>query len=326
MLRLKIPDYELEFQDEIRGDINFDLSLIDDPVILKTDGFPTYHLANVVDDNSMQISHVIRGEEWLPSTPIHILLYKYFKWELPKFVHLPLLLNPDKSKLSKRQGHVSVDDFLNDGYLSEALINFIALLGWNPKNNNEIFSIEELINEFNIDNVQKAGAVFDVDKLNWMNAQYLKKIDIDNLIPIAKNIFKENSCEINDESDFREILQFTKGRSNTIKDMASLAKSFFGEPLYNPDYLDLLYDAQSKEMYSILIKEIMNLDLTNELKIKQILSDISASLDIKGKDLFFPIRLAIWGDIHGPDIGLIIKILGKKKTLIRLNKAFNYDK
>ena len=154
-VRLKIPNDELSFNDDIRGEINFDLSLINDPVILKTDGFPTYHLANVVDDHDMHISHVIRGEEWLPSTPIHILLYQYFNWELPVFIHLPLLLNPDKSKLSKRQGHVAVDDFLNDGYLADALINFIALLGWNPKTNDELFSIEELIDQFNIKNVQR---------------------------------------------------------------------------------------------------------------------------------------------------------------------------
>tara|TARA_X000001036_G_scaffold199011_2_gene187241 strand:+ start:4273 stop:5640 length:1368 start_codon:yes stop_codon:yes gene_type:complete len=325
-VRLKIPNNELSFNDDIRGEINFDLSLINDPVILKTDGFPTYHLANVVDDHDMQISHVIRGEEWLPSTPIHILLYKYFDWELPVFIHLPLLLNPDKSKLSKRQGHVAVDDFLNDGYLADALINFIALLGWNPKTNDELFSIEELISQFNINNVQKAGAVFDIDKLNWMNSQYLKNADVNTILPIAQKIFYDNNCVIDDESDLVSILEFGKGRCNTIKEVLQLTSPFFEDLIYHVDYLDLLNDINSKKIYSLLIEKINNLQLINEFEIKEIISSLGNELNIKGKDLFFPIRLAVWGDVHGPDIGLIIKILEKDKTLERLNKAFNYGK
>ena len=325
-VRLKIPNNELSFNDDIRGEINFDLSLINDPVILKTDGLPTYHLANVVDDHDMQISHVIRGEEWLPSTPIHILLYKYFDWELPVFIHLPLLLNPDKSKLSKRQGHVAVDDFLNDGYLADALINFIALLGWNPKTNDELFSIEELISQFNINNVQKAGAVFDIDKLNWMNSQYLKNADVNTILPIAKKIFYDNNCVIDDESDLVSILEFGKGRCNTIKEVLQLTSPFFEDLIYHVDYLDLLNDINSKKIYSLLIEKINNLQLINEFEIKEIISSLGNELNIKGKDLFFPIRLAVWGDVHGPDIGLINKILEKDKTLERLNKAFNYGK
>ena len=325
-IRLKIPDDELNFDDIIRGNIKFDLSLIDDPVILKSDGFPTYHLANVIDDHDMQISHVIRGEEWLSSTPIHILIYKYFNWELPNFVHLPLLLNPDKSKLSKRQGHVAVEDFLNEGYLPEALINFIALLGWNPKENNEIFSIDELISQFNIENIQKSGAVFDLVKLRWMNSQYLKTIDVENIMSISKKIFNEKNWLVNENSDLIEILNFAKGRSETVKSMIDLISPFFENPKYNMDYLTLFEEPQSKEIYSLLINEINNLDLIKEQDIKDILSTISSKLNIKGKDLFFPVRLAIWGDVHGPDIGLLIKILDKPKTLDRLNKALNYGK
>ena len=325
-IRLKIPDYELKVDDDIRGEINFDLSLIDDPVILKTDGFPTYHLANVVDDHDMKISHVIRGEEWLPSTPIHVLLYKYFQWELPVFIHLPLLLNPDKSKLSKRQGHVAVDDFLNEGYLPEALINFIALLGWNPKTNQELLSIDELMTQFNINNVQKAGAVFDIDKLNWMNSQYLKNTDMNIILPIAKKIFHNNNFIIDDEADLVSILEFGKGRCNTIKEVVQLSAPFFEDVSYNADYVDLLNNISSKKIYSILMEKIANLKLINESDIKDIITTIGNELNIKGKDLFFPIRLAVWGDVHGPDIGLIIKILEKAKSLERLNKALHYGK
>ena len=161
----------LNTYDEIRGKITFDLSLIEDPIIYKSDGYPTYHFANVIDDHCMQISHVIRGEEWLPSLPKHILLYQAFDWEPPKFCHLPLLLNPDKSKLSKRQGDVTVEDFLNQGYIKECLVNFVALLGWHPNDNQEIFNLNELIQVFSMGRINKSGAIFDIRKLNSTKKQ-----------------------------------------------------------------------------------------------------------------------------------------------------------
>ena len=170
VIRLKIPsDGSIKINDQIRGDIDFDLSLIQDQIIIKSDGFPTYHFANVVDDHFMGITHVMRGEEWLPSTPKHVLLYQFFDWKLPKFIHLPLLLNSDKSKLSKRQGDVTVEDYLQKGYLPEAILNFVALLGWHPKNEQEIFSLPELEKEFSLKRIHKSAAVFDIDKLNWMS-------------------------------------------------------------------------------------------------------------------------------------------------------------
>ena len=235
------------------------------------------------------------------------------------------MLNPDKSKLSKRQGHVSVDDFLNNGYLPEALINFIALLGWNPKNNDEIFSMDELINKFNIINIQKAGAVFDIDKLNWMNGQYLKHSNTKDIVPVAKKIFAKNNFIIKEELDFIKILDFAKSRSNTINDMVILSAPFFVEPEYKAKYLKLILDKKSKELFSLLINKINVLDEINEIVIKNIISNLSVDFNLKGKELFFPIRLAIWGDVHGPDIGLIIKILGKEKTLNRLMNALNYE-
>ena len=160
---------DIIFNDVIRGEVKVRGRDVDDQILLKSDGYPTYHLANVVDDHLMQISHVIRGEEWLPSTPKHVLLYKAFDWEAPEFAHLPLLLNKDKSKLSKRQGDVAVEDYIAKGYFREAFVNFIALLGWNPTADREIFTIEELIAMFSLEKVNKAGAIFDLTKLNWMN-------------------------------------------------------------------------------------------------------------------------------------------------------------
>ena len=191
VIRQKIPrDRILKFNDLIRGFVRFDTNNVDDQVLMKSDNFPTYHLANVIDDHLMEISHVIRGEEWLPSTPKHILLYEAFGWKPPEFAHIPLLLNQDKSKLSKRQGDVSVEDYINKGYIREAIINFIALLGWHPGKGEEkeIFSLDELVEAFSLEKVHKGGAVFEVEKLDWFNFQWQRKLHFDRLEAIASEL------------------------------------------------------------------------------------------------------------------------------------------
>lgn len=181
VIRMKIPEGAVTVVDEIRGSVTFDLANIDDQVLMKADGFPTYHLAVVVDDHLMETTHVIRGEEWLSSTPKHILLYRMFGWQPPAFAHLPLLLNPDRSKLSKRQGDVAVEDYLAKGYLPAALVNFVATLGFNPKADKEIYSIDELVALFDLAKVNKSGAVMNMEKLDWMNHHYLMQLSEDDL-------------------------------------------------------------------------------------------------------------------------------------------------
>lgn len=190
VIRQKIPYGTLKFKDLIRGNVQFDGKTIDDQVLIKSDGFPTYHLANVVDDHFMEITHVIRGEEWLPSTPKHIALYQAFGWNPPEFAHLPLLLNADRSKLSKRQGDVAVEDYIKKGYLREAIINFVAFLGWNPGSGEEaeIFSLEELEKAFSIEKVHKSGAIFNLEKLDWFNWRWKKRLFNAELEKDAKEI------------------------------------------------------------------------------------------------------------------------------------------
>jgi glutamyl-tRNA synthetase len=188
IVRMHVPDsITVRFHDIIRGDMEFSSDLLDDQVLMKTDGYPTYHLANVVDDHLMSVSHVIRGEEWLSSTPKHVLLYQSFGWELPEFAHLPLLLNPDRSKLSKRQGDVAVGEYRGKGYLKEALVNFVALLGWNPGTEQEYFQLEELVEQFTLERVNKAGAIFNVEKLDWLNAEHLRRKTDDELLAILRD-------------------------------------------------------------------------------------------------------------------------------------------
>lgn len=189
VIRQAVPLNQLvKFQDKIRGKVTFDTNTLDDHVLLKTDGFPTYHLAVVIDDHFMEITDVIRGEEWLPSTPKHILLYQAFGFKPTSFAHLPLLLNKDRSKLSKRQNDVSTQSYIDKGYLKEAIINFIALLGWNTSDNQELFSIEQLLEKFSLERVQKSGAIFDLDKLNWFNWQWNRKKYLDQTAALAKKI------------------------------------------------------------------------------------------------------------------------------------------
>lgn len=204
VIRQKIPHgQKVMFKDHIRGIVTFDSSTIDDQVLMKSDNFPTYHLANVVDDHHMEITHVIRGEEWLPSTPKHIFLYTAFDWKPPEYAHLPLLLNKDKTKLSKRQGDVSVEDYIQKGYSKEAIINFIALLGWHPGGGieKEIFTLEELVEAFSLEQIHKAGAVFDLEKLDWFNFQWNKKNYLEKLEQLAKEIQSDCVIGLNEKKE-----------------------------------------------------------------------------------------------------------------------------
>ena len=210
VIRQKIPHgQKLMFKDLVRGIVTFDSNTIDDQVLMKSDNFPTYHLANVVDDHLMEISHVIRGEEWLPSTPKHIFLYQDFGWKPPEFAHLPLLLNKDKTKLSKRQGDVSVEDYIQKGYSREAIINFIAMLGWHPGSGveQEMFTIDELIEKFSIEQIHKAGAVFDLEKLNWFSFQWNKRKYTEKLEQLAKEV--ESTCQITISEKQEKIFKFS---------------------------------------------------------------------------------------------------------------------
>lgn len=210
VIRQLIPHNEkISFNDLIRGDVNFDTATIDDQVLMKSDNFPTYHLANVIDDHLMEITHVIRGEEWLPSTPKHLLLYRAFGWAPPNFAHIPLLLNKDKSKLSKRQGDVSVESYLEKGYSPEAILNFIALLGWHPGDGaeEEIFTLEDLIEKFSLERVHKAGAIFDLEKLNWFNFHWAKTKHFDLLEDLAEQLDPAFQMETNQKGE--KVFKFT---------------------------------------------------------------------------------------------------------------------
>ena len=325
VIRMKIPmNGEVVFFDLVRDKVIFKLEEIDDQVLIKSDGYPTYHFANVVDDHLMGITHVMRGEEWLPSTPKHVLLYQFFNWKLPKFIHLPLLLNADKSKLSKRQGDVAVDDYLKNGIIPDALINFVALLGWHPKHTKEIFSLTELEKEFSIKRIQKSASVFDVEKLEWMNSQYLMNMSLIELAKLAKPFFSIMEIDISDNKKYLLVIDCIRKRVKTLSEMPIESKRYYDDLKIAQSNIDLLNTSISQKLLQtvfITLNKKNNLDGND---FKSIVTDIGKKLNIVGKNLFSPVRIAIYGDSIGPDLPIIYSILGKKETLNRLAKVIKW--
>lgn len=328
VIRLKLPqDLDISFEDIVRGRVTVNTNDMDDQVLMKADGFPTYHLAVVVDDHSMGITHVIRGEEWLPSTPKHVYLYDAFGWKAPDHVHLPNILNPDKKKLSKRQGDVAVEDFRVKGYLPEALVNYIALLGWSPEGNEEKMPLSEMIEKFSLERVSKSGAVFDVQKLNWMNSLYIKEMPLENLVDMCLPYFEEKGyieagCD-QGRVFASEIVRISKDSMNYLAqctDLVPMFKSKTVEP-ENEETLEMLEQPHVVEMLGAFKGLVEAVDTVDAVFAKQVFKEVQAATGIKGKALFMPIRAALSGQLHGPEMVDLMTILGKKRILTRIEDA-----
>jgi len=338
VIRFKMPRNEdVRFEDEVRGWVVVNTSNLDDKVLFKSDGMPTYHLANIVDDHTMEISHVIRGEEWLPSAPLHILLYKGFGWDAPKFAHLPLLLRPDgNGKLSKRDGDrlgfpvFPIDwttsegelysGYREAGYLPEAFINMLALLGWNPGTTQELFSLQELIEAFSIERVGKAGAKFDADKTKWFQQQYLRKADERG---VAQELQKLLSKPY-DESFLINVVQLMKERATFLKDMLTEGDYFFSAPTQ--------YDAKTvkkkwKDHTAELMQEwTLKLSTINDFSSDNIETSFKTFLEEKemGIGAVLPaFRLLLTGKGMGPSMFEIASLIGKDESISRMESGIN---
>lgn len=321
VLRLKMPDERIfEFDDLIRGRVQMDAAQSDDQVLVKSDGFPTYHLAAVVDDHYMQISHVIRGEEWLSSTPKHIWLYECLGWEAPKWVHLPLILNPDRSKLSKRMNDVSVESYLQKGYLKEALINFIALLGWHPADDRELYSLEELCAIFSLDRVSKAGAVFDLTKLDWMNGHYLRTLPLETVVERAIPYFEEAGLRLPEREALFRMVEAARQRCTLLPQIPDYCRMFIALESLSKEELQLL---ASEDSQKVLTWWLENLPLALPLstyKIETLSKAGIAETGLKGKAFYTPLRLALIGQSHGPDLANTFAIIGYEESLRRIKE------
>jgi len=329
VVRLKIPKEDKgEFFDVIRGKIEIELKNIDDQVLLKSDKWPTYHLANVIDDHLMEITHVIRGEEWLPSTIKHVLLYQFLGWKPPKFVHLPLLLNSDKSKLSKRQGDVAVEDYLKQGYLPEALLNFISLLGWNPGNDKEIFSKEELVRDFSLKKIQKAGAIFNTEKLDWLNGHYIRQMSIDELTQKCIPYLEQSGIikKAKDLDWLKKVIGLEQERMKRLNDIVNLGSYFWIDKIEYDSQILIWKDTPKTETKDSLIKleETLSKIPETEFKSENINKKVLAWAPEKGKGaIFWPWRVALSGLRASPPPNDIAEILGKTKTLERIKFAID---
>ncbi len=319
-----------EFEDIIRGKVRFENSLLDDQIIMKSDGFPTYNFANVIDDHLMEITHAIRGEEFVSSTPKYIQLYQAFGWTAPQFAHLPLLLNSDKSKLSKRQGDVAVEDYIKKGYLKEAIINFVAFLGWNPGEGNtqEVFSLEELVQAFDLAKVHKAGAVFDLKKLDWLNAQYIKKLSVDELYQKSleffaqKDFFMAATNEKKTEAYLKKVLTIEQDRLVNLSEVGENNPFFFTEIDYAKEMLfwkkmTEVELQQSLENSKAVLANIEESDWTTQNLEEKL---FAAAGDKKG-DLLWPLRVALSGAQKSPSPMELAWVLGKDASLHRLDLA-----
>lgn len=331
VVRLKLPhNKDIKFHDIVRGDIVINTNDIDDQVLLKSDGFPTYHMAVVVDDHLMKITHIVRGEEWLPSTPKHIYLYEAFNWEKPTYVHLPTVLNKDRKKLSKRQGDVSVDDFKNKGYLPEGLINYLALVGWSPDDNEELLSLEEMVEKFSFERVSKTGGIFDKDKLDWVNGHYIRSSSLERITDLAipylveANYIDEDFAKSN--RPWVEMLVDTvKENLSHISEVVDRVKFIFDDEVEAEDEAskELLEVEHIGQLMTAIIEELNKVEAVDMDYAKTFMKTIQKATGIKGKNLFMPVRVALTGSEHGPEMVNIIYLLGKEKLIKRASKILN---
>ena len=322
VLRLKMPETRtFRFNDIIRGEVEMDSAQSDDQVLIKSDGYPTYHLASVVDDHYMDISYVIRGEEWLSSMPKHLWLYECFGWTPPQWVHLPLILNPDRTKLSKRMNDVAVEDYLERGYLKEAIINFVALLGWHSADNREIFSLEELCQEFTLERVNKSGAIFDLNKLNWMNGWYLRNLPLDTIVERSKPYFEKEHLSIPDSDKLTKIVATARERCTLLSDLVQYSKMFLCPQPLSIESLDFLKKEDSRKVLSWFQNHLPSVGDIDAEQLNQLVQQGIMDLGFKGKAFYKPLYLALLHQDHGPELPAIFSILGLNEVHNRIQEV-----
>ena len=338
VIRFKSPqDEKLILQDSIRGDIHIDTNILDDKVLFKSDGMPTYHLANIVDDHLMEISHVIRGEEWLPSLALHQLLYDAFGWKAPKFAHLPLIMKPvGKGKLSKRDGEkmgfpvfpLSWNEsvgYKEEGYFSEAVINFLAMLGWNPGTEQELFSLTELIESFSLERVNKSGARFDPDKTKWYNQNYLQSKNNLELAEMYGTILKEKGLDYTTPEQLdhvTKIVSLIKERAVFVSDFWNLSDYFFITPkTYAPKGVKKQWKEGAPEIMNQLVSLLETIEDFSSENVESIVKSWITKQELSFGKVMPPLRLVIVGDMKGPHIFDILAMIGKNESILRIKNA-----
>ncbi len=327
VIRLKAPlEGSVSFMDGIRGEIETPVTMVDDTVLMKTDGFPTYHLASVVDDHHMEISHVMRGDEWIASTPRHVLLYQAFGWTPPVFAHLPVILSPDGGKLSKRKGAASVMDYKKAGYLPEALVNFLALLGWNPGDDREIMPLTDIIEAFSMNKISAKPSVFDEQKLEWMNGQYMENYDPTQLLSELEPMWAERGLPVNgfDEVYKKRVIALLQVRSKKVTEIAENADYFFKDP---EEFAEQQAKKQFKRMVLPALEKIMEravgIQWSREAA-DTLFHAVADELGMSPGKINPVVRIALTGVGGGPDLFDMLDLLGVETSMRRIKKAHDF--
>ncbi|KFF07440.1 glutamate--tRNA ligase [Flavobacterium reichenbachii] len=333
VIRFKTPvDETLHLKDIIRGDVKFETSLLDDKVLFKSDGMPTYHLANIVDDHLMETSHVIRGEEWLPSMPLHVLLYRAFGWDAPEFAHLPLILKPSgKGKLSKRDGEIGgfpvfplewngLKGFREEGHLPESLVNFLAMIGWNDGTEKEHFSLEELSQVFDLSRVHKAGARFDIEKAKSVNHYYLSNKNDSFLADLFEPVLQSKGIQIS-KNTIEKIMSLVKERLVLTTDIWDLTDFFFQAPTSYDEKASKNWKEETPALMQELISTLEYIDGFDSANIEAVVKDWLTKNEIGMGKVMQPFRLSLVGALKGPHLFDIVEIIGKEETISRIQKA-----
>jgi len=324
--RFRVPDGEyIIFEDLIKGTVEINVDEFGDFVIVRSDGSPVYNFVVVVDDALMKITHVIRGEDHLSNTPKQILIYRALGFEEPKFAHLPIILGEDRSKLSKRHGAVSVRAFRDDGYVSEAMFNGLALLGWHPKGDNEVLSKEEIIKEFDIVDVHNAPAVFDRAKLKWLNGVYIREIlDLEDLTTRAVPFFEGFGYKADFEY-YKKVMEAIRDSLETLMDIEERAKPFFVDDFhYSEEGKKFLEEDTGYRVVELFYEKLKQLNNITKEDFKRITKEIQKELGVKGKALFMPIRVALTGETSGVDIATLVEVIGIERVKHRIQRALEY--
>jgi glutamyl-tRNA synthetase len=341
VIRMKIlPDEIIKVYDEVLGDVEFNSSTIDDQVLIKSDGFPTYHMAVVVDDHLMEITHMVRAREWLPSSPKQVLLYRYFGWELPKLIHVPVILNSDgKGKLSKRHGHSSADYYRQLGFLPKAILNYLAQIIWNHPKGKEIFELKDFVQYFDYKDIISQGPRFDLDKLKWINGQYIRLLKLAELYDMLIEHYTYTKDEevlkwLEDKDYSLKVIPLIQERLSILSDFKELVSYFYSDSVIPSnegiqEYQDLLIKSgQDKDQVMVLlsfvhdeIKQVESWKTENLHKVEAEIRNLAEKNTWKTLNAFMPIRVALTGTRQSPPLFDVIEVLGKEKTLHRLNLA-----
>lgn len=315
VVRFVMPDRNVTFVDLAKGEITFPPDALGDFVILRSDGVPTYNYAAVVDDHLMQITHVIRGDDHVVNTPKQMMLYEAFGWTLPEFCHIPMILGPDRERLSKRHGATSVADYATKGYLPEALVNFLSLLSWSSATGEEVLSRERLVKEFSFDRLSSSAAIFDVVKLNWMNGVYIRNLSPEELTGACLPYLQKAGYALPDHDTLQKMIRLVRDNLEYLSQISEKLAFFFVDAIHITDgaAIGMSQTEAAGKIYWSFLRQLDKYDTFNGEAFRQIMKTVNKETGVMGRDLWMPIRIALTGDMHGPDLAAIVEIFGKEK-------------